>query len=287
MVIFKASKEKVLHRRTGISLQKKAKILSDYGDGSLVSKKELARTHKVSPKSIRDIVQDAESVRWALNKGVLRKTKRLKPGKFTEIESEVVEWISDVRQVQKLPVPIHLAQVNFDLGIFVLMIFKKKAFEIAQSKGVQTFKASIGWIQKMQKRNGISVKKISGEASSVNLEEVKEWQDNELPAILSKYEDEDIWNLDETGLYYEALPNKTLEFKSKFFIFYILLCIDKAVAGTKESKKRITLVPVANKSGNEKKMLAIGSAAKPRPFKRGLPPIDYTSSANAWMNSKL
>jgi len=65
---------------------------------------------------------------------------------------------------------------------------------------------------------------------------------------------EDIFNSDEFGLFYQALPNKTLHLKS-----------EKCVGG-KHSKTRLTGIAAANAVGEKLPMFVIGKSARPRYF---------------------
>ena len=61
-----------------------------------------------------------------------------------------------------------------------------------------------------------------------------------------------IFNAEESGLFYKLLPNRSLVLKGD------------ACHGGKNSKERITILPCANMTGTEKwPLLAIGKAAKP------------------------
>ena len=41
-------------------------------------------------------------------------------------------------------------------------------------------------------------------------EDRNEWKRNELPKFLLNYETKNVFNLDETGLFFKCLPNKTI-----------------------------------------------------------------------------
>ena len=62
---------------------------------------------------------------------------------------------------------------------------------------------------RFKKRHNITYKVISGEASSVDEVVVREWTKN-LKVITVNYANENIFNADETGIFWSALPNKTL-----------------------------------------------------------------------------
>lgn len=74
-----------------------------------------------------------------------------------------------------------------------------------------------------------------------------------LPNLLKKYCERDVFNADESGLFFKCLPDKTLTFKNQ------------KCHGGKNSKQRVTLMLAANMVGSEKlKILLIGKSAKPR-----------------------
>jgi hypothetical protein len=61
-------------------------------------------------------------------------------------------------------------------------------------------------------------KLILGEATAINVQSLREWQQNVLREELIKFAPEDIFNVDETGLFWQLLPGKTWAFKGKVFI---------------------------------------------------------------------
>lgn len=72
-----------------------------------------------------------------------------------------------------------------------------------------------------------------------------------LHEYLDEYQPEDIFNADETTLYYRLLPDKTLTFK------------DDNCAGGKLSKERVYMI-AANIIGTERcPLLVIGKASRP------------------------
>lgn len=148
--------------------------------------------------------------------------------------------------------------------------------EFAEELGNETFKASDGWLSNFKKRNSITFKTVQGEEGAVNVGELTDWQTSVLREELEKYEPKDVFNLDETGLFWKLQPNKTMAFKG-----------ERCTAG-KKSKDRLTVVVGANMDGTEKlPLLVIGKSAKPRSFKNAKIPVDYTANAKAWMTSKL
>ncbi|XP_042894041.1 tigger transposable element-derived protein 4-like [Penaeus japonicus] len=93
---------------------------------------------------------------------------------------------------------------------------KEKALEYAASQGIDEFKGSTGWLDKFKTRHNINCTVLSGEGATVCSETVEMWKDR-LPEIIRPYDQKDILNLDESGLFYRALPDRTLNVKLVFF----------------------------------------------------------------------
>ena len=94
-----------------------------------------------------------------------------------------------------------------------------------------------------------------------------------LPEILKDYSARDVFNADETGLYWRATPDGTLSFKSV------------EAPGSKVAKDRMTLLLTGNMDGSEKMdPLVIGKSKNPRCFKNVKTlPVQYNANKNAWM----
>ena len=162
-------------------------------------------------------------------------------------------------------------------------ILMAKALELNEKicPGDQTFKASTGWLKNFQSRHGIRQLAIQGETMSANKDCLGDFKANLLQII----EEEglslsQIYNCDETGLYWKALPTKTLASQR-----------EEKAPGYKVSKERVTILACANATGDHKLPLTmIGKAKKPRALKDMSPnafPLYYTSQKNAWMTSEI
>ena len=92
------------------------------------------------------------------------------------------------------------------------------------------------------------------------------------------YSRDRIYNTDETGLNWKALPDKTLASKTA-----------NSAPGHKVSKERVTVLVSANASGLHKlPLFVIGKAQKPHCFNNiSNLPVVYRGQKNAWMNSDL
>ncbi|UYV82008.1 TIGD4 [Cordylochernes scorpioides] len=134
-----------------------------------------------------------------------------------------------------------------------------------------------GWIERWKARHGIKLRNICGESADVNRETMTNWLTDVMPNIISNYACKDIFNADETGLFWRLLPDKTLHFKGE------------TCTGGKASKERITILLCCNMDGSEKMQpLVIGKAKQPRCF-RGIKhlPVQYEANQKAWMTGLL
>ena len=86
----------------------------------------------------------------------------------------------------------------------------------------------------------------------------------------------DIYNMDETGLYFRSLPDKSLN-----------ICGEDCKGG-KKSKDRITVSLCVNMEGDFEKPLVIGRAAVPRCTKNVKElPVTWKHNKKSWMNSHI
>ncbi|GFT11970.1 uncharacterized protein TNCV_725751 [Trichonephila clavipes] len=85
-------------------------------------------------------------------------------------------------------------------------LLKEKVKAFAKELGIE-FSANEGWLTNFKKRNGIVFKKMCGESSSFDINVYSKWQ-NSLSDLIKEYEPRNIFNTDETGLFFKCLPKK-------------------------------------------------------------------------------
>lgn len=129
-------------------------------------------------------------------------------------------------------------------------ILPEKAREISQSLGDEfsEVKASNGCLEKFRKRHKISHRFIRGESLSVDVTVPNAWIQR-IPNITDNYDPYNIFNCDETGLFYKVMSDKSLAINKEYS------------KGGKKSKDRISVLLCVNATGEEKlNPLVIGSA---------------------------
>ncbi|XP_050293635.1 tigger transposable element-derived protein 6-like [Anthonomus grandis grandis] len=221
--------------------------------------RKLGERFNISKSQAAEMVKNKEIIRrqWQSGENLDQKSAKLK-GEAAQIDRVCFEWFARARN-QKIPISGPL--------------IKTKAKEVAIELGHRNFSASDGWLNKWRRRHYISFKSISGESADVNQEDVNQFLER-LPGMLQGYRPKDIYNVDESGLFFRALPDKTLMLKGE------------KCTGGKMSKERLTILFCANMAGDKEKLLVIGKAARPRALKN-LPlkslPATWTSNKKVWM----
>ena len=81
-------------------------------------------------------------------------------------------------------------------------LLKEQALKFASDLKIETFKASNGWLSSFVNRHNIVFGKMSGERGDVDDAVVSDWL-IKLPSICEGYEPKDIFNMDETGFFYQ------------------------------------------------------------------------------------
>ena len=132
-------------------------------------------------------------------KGEPATRKRKRKAAFQSVNDAVYQWYRLVRQ-RNVPVSGPMLQTEARL--------------IADKLQQPSFKASNGWLQSFKNHFGLKQLTISGEAADVPQETIEGWFER-LKVLMQGYELENIWNEDETGCFFKALPDKTLAEKRK------------------------------------------------------------------------
>ena len=144
-------------------------------------------------------------------------------------------------------------------------------------QGLKEPKWSSGWLEGFKKRHRIKKYKQSGESASADISG-SEKEIERLREVINSYASDDVYNTDETGLFWLELPDNTLA--------------TKAQSGGKKVKNRITILPTASATGHKLDLWIIGHFANPRPFGRncrniqGLPFV-WKHNKKGWMTAVI
>ncbi|CAF1535011.1 unnamed protein product [Rotaria sordida] len=197
--------------------------------------RKLAGEYKISIGSVSNIVKrKVEYIENYEQNENSNKKRNLRDEFSQQLDQKVYEWFVQQRS-KNIPISGPLLQ--------------EQARQIRQQLGgsnADDFKASNGWLEKFRKRHGIQYRTINGESASVDPATVDEWK-KRLVVMIDKYNPNDIYNADETGLFFKALPNRSL------------VTAKDSCKGGKRSKERFTVLLCTNMTGTDKlKPLMIG-----------------------------
>lgn len=191
------------------------------------------------------------------------KRKTLKLSVYQKMEKALYKWFLKQRERHT---------------IITGEILKEKAKVLHAKFYTGSFHASNGWLQKFKKRYGIRFLKLAGEKLSSQPELIAPFKEKLSEKITELQLNLDqIYNADESGLYWKLLPDKTY-----------VSSLEKTAPGRKAEKQRVTILACTNASGKHKvKLLVIGKAKNPRTLKNFNRPVNYDHSKTAWMTAEI
>ncbi|XP_037047941.1 tigger transposable element-derived protein 1-like [Bradysia coprophila] len=208
---------------------------------------------------VRGIGKFEDKIRTSVSAGAtisLSKTSHARNPLFEKMERLLNIWIEDKNQKN---MPLN--------GECIRMKAKRIYDHISQfSVAIPEFSASKGWLDNFKKRFALHNICLTGEAASADEE--------------SGYNDHQIFNADETGLFWKKMPKRTYVAKT-----------EKRAPGFKVAKDRLSLLFCSNKSGDlMTKPLAIHKSLNPRAFKNADKqkfPVFWRANKKAWMTAAL
>ncbi|XP_049302948.1 tigger transposable element-derived protein 6-like [Bactrocera dorsalis] len=243
------------NKRKTLSIKEKLKVIAE---SKTISKPELCSKYGCSSSTLNKILRNAGEI---ANKSSTRKlsAKRMRQGKEAQVEQALMIWFNQLRSSG--------AVISSNL-----MLEKAKQLAVKLKKD---FTPTQGWLWRLQKRNGIQLRNIHGEERSTDKENAEIFLSTTLPHIIANYDQVNIFNADESALFFKALPQKTLTHKGQ------------TVKGFKTSKDRLTLLFICNATGEFKEVIVIGKSKSPRCFKNKVLPLKYYSNKKAWMTQEI
>ena len=137
------------------------------------------------------------------------------------------------------------------------------------------FESNPLWLERREKRENSSFQKLYGEKRAADTEGAESWTSQILPSLVEGYEQHNIFNADESGLFYKATPTGSLEDKGE------------QRSGIKIRKERLTFLMIVNQSGTENEFITNGKFPNPPCFRNKAPPLQYYRNKKAWMTSEI
>ena len=164
---------------------------------------------QVKRRTVGDILQNRD--KW-LARDCEPGAKKLKTAKYSDLE-EVPFLITDD-------------------------ILREKAREFGEEFNINDFTYSSGWLYRFKKRHVIASHTLCGESAGVDKQLISDGVERAVTAM-QDYSLKDIYNMDETGLFFRLLPDKSLSTSDH-------------TKGTKKSKEKLTVVLTCNADRSDK-----------------------------------
>lgn len=267
-------KEKQKKRKV-ISLETKIQILDRLRKGETVTR--VSNVYSIHEATIRTIRKSEDSIRKSVAAGTkasMSTTSYVRNIQMENMEKALMIWIED--QTQKR-IPIDTNAITNK----AIQIFEKLNDQLPSTSTSiqQAFCASHGWFEKFKQRHSLHNLKLKGEQSSADIIAAQEYPEKFSELISAhSYTRDQIFNADETGLYWKKMPDRTFVAKSI-----------KSASGYKTAKDRITILFCSNASGDYiMKPLVINKAQTPRAFKGIIKenlPVYWMANKKAWVTA--
>lgn len=249
-------------KRKRLTLAQKIEVIK-FVEAKNVGVRAVAEKFNIGKTQVSDILKNKAYLSQTFVQQGSENSKRKFPKSDGEIIDIVIfQWYLHAR-VNYLPISGPL--------------LKEKALELASEVGLNDFKASNGWLQKFKERHQISYKNNHRICESAKQCIITEWLDK-VKELINGYDKRDIFNCDETGLFYRIGPENTMNFINE-------TCIEGNL-----SKERLTVMLCTNINGEFEKPLIIGKIGKHSYFKDinmddlG---IIWKSNTKAWMTRDI
>jgi len=242
---------KVKRKNTNIIIDVKKEIIAKHENGVRVS--DLATQFGMAKSTICTILKNRETIKKAdVARGVTVIMKQ-KSQTIEEVEKLLLIWING-----------NMLAGNTVCEVMICEKAKRLHEDLVKkhpgtSGDADVFKASRGWFEKFKKRSGIHCVVRHGDATSANQKAAEGFvQDFSDYIKANGFIPQQVFNCDETGLFWEKMPRRTYITEE-----------EKTLPGHKPMKDRLTLLLCGNASGDFKiKPSLVYHSENPRVFKK-------------------
>jgi transposase len=166
----------------------KKKVLDHLSKGE--SCRKLAENFGILKSTVSNISSDKVAITEVWEKNFSAERKRIRKTPHDKLNDKVLEFVRCCRG-NNIPVSGSL--------------LREKAREIASQLEIENFFVSNGWLDRFCKRNNLHFNILCGESAAADLQAAEDWK-HKLPSLISEYAEEDIFNADESGVFYCQLP---------------------------------------------------------------------------------
>lgn len=204
-------------KRKSLTAAQKKEVCLKKISTPILKQKDLANEYGVSEGMIGSILKTKDhwlAIDTDSYQAGLRRERKIR---FPIIEEALTLWVENA------------IKANLIISDNILLT---KALEFAYLCKEEKFKGSNKWVDNFKKRHNLKQYNIHG--ASQDLETMRE----DLRQILKNYDLNDIFNCDETGLFWKMQPSRTIS--------------NGQVLGTKQAKNRVTVLLTCNATGSEK-----------------------------------
>ena len=245
-----------------LTLQEKIDVIKFHLKNPSFSQAYIAKEFNIPPPTICRIIKNKDDIINKEKSGTFTNNiKRFKSNKYIEIDDALFTWFCQARS--------NNVMINGS-------VLQTKAQQLAHSNYGNECEINMSWINRWKSKHNICSKTLHGEGSSAPLATINEWKSGQLVQILQEFEPKDIYNVDETGLFWKMLPNKTMCIKTD------------TVRGNKKPKNRITVLVGASMTGEKLPLYFIGKSKCPRNMKNKRELLSvYRNNKTAWMTAAI
>ncbi|XP_065196846.1 tigger transposable element-derived protein 4-like [Sycon ciliatum] len=254
-------------KRKRFSFAEKYSMIQDVDKG--IKRIFVQEKYGVSHGTLAGFLKDRERIEDNVKSPTKLEARANRQSRYHEVDTALLEWFRNIRSTRTDTVVTGL-----DLLAKATTLAKKLSEN--HIEGYDNFSLDLNWIERWKKRHGVSCKQIVGESASADHASAKTWLDTQLDPIRQDYDDKDIFNADETGLFWKMSPEKTLAFKGE------------TCKGGKHAKDRVTVLVATSADGEKLPLYVIGKSKRPHCFRGVLNiPVEYEANKKAWMTGQL
>lgn len=261
--------------RKSLALDVKLDILRRHDDGQRTG--EISKVLNLANSTVSTVLKNKDAIRNAAENVSDISAKRItktRDNVMEETERLLTLWVNDINR-RSGSLAVSAVQEK------ALSLFEDCKKRLGGPDYNVSFTASHGWYERFKIRANIKQVKKQGEAASADVKAAE----NYVEALKEKitaggYSAKQVLNMDETGLFWKKMSNKTFISRD-----------EKSAPGFKAAKDRITVLLAGNAEGDLKlKPLVVYHSENPRALKGFVKEqlrVIWRSNSKGWLTSSI